>query len=232
MKAIFFLIILFFFSVYSYSQDCDCPDLLYSSSKYKPLIEIGPKNNKLFVCGFSGIDLINGFKTGVLLKDSSMYLSGFSIFTYKDTVKLLTNISEIDICRLRQFNDSLTIEYIEEMPVDSGLKLKYSPLVSFAISRHKNEWVIGESRMVLDYSDLTEADFKKIEMELGWGKNIKKSIFPKDEYYNLNLIRYAFVLSLKEYPKYNKAYKNYGDFSGSFDEEIHYQLYKILTMRR
>jgi len=232
MKTFLLTISFIFIWIHSYSQNCNCPDDMFSSSKDKPLIEIGTGNNKLFICGYRDIDLANDYKSGVLLSDSSMYLCGFSVFTCQDTVKSLTNIGEIDICRLKQFKDSITIDFIMEMPVDSGLKLKYTPLVSFTISRQKEEWKIGQSKIVLDYSALTETDFQRIKKELGWGKYTKESIFPKDEYYNLNMIRCAFVLSLKDYPKYNQAYKSYGDFNGGFDEEIHYKLYKILTMKR
>jgi hypothetical protein len=52
-------------------------------------------------------------------------------------------------------------------------------------------------------------------------------MFPRDEAYEENKIMYAFVVALKNYPKYNQDFTNLGNFNG-YLAELHNELKQIL----
>lgn len=214
-------------SIHSFSQNCKCLDYEFSSSKDKTIIEIGSANNKLIVCGYCNINLDNGFKSGVLQKDSSIFMSGFNIFTCTDSIRPLISFGEVQIFKLKQHKDYLTLDLMMNLPIDKGLNYKNAPLIRYKITKQKGKWTIGKPIRVLDFSALTDKDFFKIKKDLGWNKLYPEHLFERDEDYQENKIMYAFIVSLREFPKYNQDFKNLGTFDG-YLAELHDRLERIL----
>ncbi len=106
MKELIISVLLLFSSVYSNSQNCECPDYLFSTSGDEALMSVGSKNNKLLICGYHDHELGNGYISGKMQKDSLMYLCGFSIFICQDSIISLTNYSYLLILDLN-INSSL-----------------------------------------------------------------------------------------------------------------------------
>ena len=227
MRHIILTLIFFSIWIYCYSQNCKCPDNGFSSSKDKPIIEIGNENNKLIVCGYSNVDLDNGYKSGILQKDSSIYLCGFEVFLYKDTVHPLIRFGEIKIFKLKEYKDYLTLDLMMNLPIVKDLNYKNTSLIRYKISKHKSTWAIEKPIIILDFSALTENDFFKIKKDLGWDKLYPEQMFKRDVNYEENKIVYAFILCLKEFPKYNQEFNNMGKYDG-YLAEIHNEFEKIL----
>ena len=227
MKSAFLILMIASINMYCYSQNCQCLDYEFSSSKEKSIIEIGSGNNKLIVCGYSNIDLDNGFRSGILQKDSSIYLSGFNLFTCTDSTRPLISFGETQIFKLKRYFDYLTLDLMMNLPIDKGLVYKNTSLIRYIISKQNGKWTIGKPILVLDFSALTDNDFFKIKKDLGWDKLYPEFMFKRDENYQENRIMYAFIVSLKEYPKYNQDFKNLGKFDG-YLVELHNECERIL----
>jgi len=75
---------------------------------------------------------------------------------------------------------------------------------------------------------LTNNDFFKIKKDLGWDELYPEFMFKRDDNYQENRIIYAFIVCLKEYPKYNQDFKNLGKFDG-YLAEMHNEFDRILT---
>jgi hypothetical protein len=228
MRSIFLILMLVSIDTYTFSQNCKCLDYEFSSSKDKPVIEIGTGNNQLIVCGYSNVDLGNGLKSGFLQKDSSIYMSGFNAFTCTDSIRPLISFGEVKIFKIKRYNDYLTLDLMMNLPVDKGLNYKNTPLLRYKISKPKGKWTIGKPIRVLDLSALTSNDFFKIKKDLGWDKLYPEQIFKRDENYQENKIMYAFIVTLKDFPKYNQKFKDLGTFDG-YLAELHNEFERILT---
>lgn len=227
MKQTLLIILLASFYIYGYTQNCSCPDYEFSSSKDQPIIKISCGNNDLIVCGYHGVNLASGRKSGVFQKDSSVYLSGFNIFTCIDNFVPLASYGEINEYKLKSYRDHLTLDLMMNIPVDKELKYKNSSLIRYEIICHKNKWIINKPYIVLDFNSLTEDDFFKIKKDLGWDNLYPEFMFERNEEYPENRIMYAFVVALKFYPNYNQDFYNLGKFDG-YLSELHEKLNGIL----
>ena len=227
MKRIFVLIILIITWLSGYSQNCSCPDFEFSSSENPPIITIKNGKSQLIVCGYTGVELDCGFKSGALQKDSTIYLSGFNVFSCIDTPISIMSFGEVNNYKLRMYKNYLTIDLIMYLPVGRNLTYKYTSLIRYRISNKQDKWVISKPFTVLDYNALTDNDFFKIKKDLGWDKLYPEFIFPRNDKYEENKIMYAFIVALKNYPKYNQEFTNLGKFDG-YLAELHNELKQIL----
>jgi hypothetical protein len=227
MKRVLSIVIISIIQLSGYSQTCNCPDFEFSSSKNLPIIKIRSGQSQLIVCGYSNVDLDCGYISGVLQKDSSIYLSGFNVFSCTDKPTSIIYFGELNAYKLRPYKNYLTIDLITNLPVGKDLSYKYASLIRFQISKQQDKWIISKPQVVLDYSALSDNDFFKIKKDLGWDKLYPELIFPRDEAYEENKIMYAFIVALKNYPKYNQNFVNLGNFDG-YLAELHDELKQIL----
>jgi hypothetical protein len=206
------------------SQVCECPDYEFSSSEDYPIIKI---NSSLIVCGYSGVELDNGFVSGVIQKDSSIYLSGFNVFTCLDWPNSIISFGELNEYKLKEYKDYLAIDLMMNLPVDKELNYKYTPLIRYKVSLKNGNWVIEKPYLLLDFSALDDNDFFKIKKDLGWDKLYPEFIFARDENYAENRLMYAFIVALKHFPKYNQDFGNLGNIDG-YLLELHDEMMHVL----
>jgi hypothetical protein len=209
------------------SQNCRCIDHEFSSSKEKPIIEYDNGREKLIICAYSNVMLDIGFKSGIIQKDSSIYLCGFNVFTCSDSVRPLLSFGETREFKLLSINNSPSLDLMMNLPVDTGLNVMYSPVIRYNISFVEGKWVVKKPVIVLNFSKLTDYDFFMIKKDLGWDKLYPEFMFKRDEYYPETRILNAFVLALKYYPKYNQDFFNLKELDGSLSE-LHFELSGIL----
>ena len=227
MKRALSIIIISIAWLSGYSQSCSCPDFEFSSSENLPIINIKSGQSQLIVCGYSNVDLDCGFISGVFQKDSSVYLSGFNVFSCTDKPTSIIYFGELNAYKLRPYKNYLIIDLILNLPIGKDLSYEYTSLIRYRISKQQDKWILSKPQVVLDYSALTDFDFFKIKKDLGWDKMYPEFMFPRNEAYEENKIMYAFIVALKNYPKYNQDFTNLGNFDG-YLVELHNELKQIL----
>jgi hypothetical protein len=223
-------LIIIFLSIYlsSLSQNCHCIDYEFSSSKESPIFEFGENNNKLIICGYSNVNLDNGFKSGVKQSDSSIYLCGFNVFSCSDSVQPLLSFGELKEFKLSLIDNSPSLDLIMNLPVDKELNFIYSPVIRISVSLEKGKWVAKKPIIILNFSKLTEYDFFMIKKDLGWDNLYPEFMFKRDESYAERRILNAFVLALRYFPKYNQDFNNMKELDGAL-LELHDELSDILS---
>jgi len=227
MKRVLSIIFISISWLSGYSQTCNCPDFEFSSSENLPIIKIRSGQSQLIVCGYSNDDLDCGYVSGVIQKDSSVYLSGFNVYSCSDKLTSIISFGESNAYKLRPYKNYLIIDLIFNLPVGKDLSYKYTSLIRYRISEQQDKWIISKPKVVLDFGALTDVDFFKIKKDLGWDKMYPEFMFPRNEAYDENKIMYAFVVALKNYPKYNQDFTNLGNFNG-YLAELHNELKQIL----
>jgi hypothetical protein len=208
------------------SQECRCPDYEFSESRNRPVIKINNLKNQLIVCGYD-IYLDNGAMAGVQQKDSSIYLSGFNVFTCLDQPISIVSFGELNEYKLRAYKDYLTIDLMMNLPVDRELNYKYAPLIRYKVTFEDGKWVLEKPYLILDFSALDDNDFFKIRKDLGWDKLYPEFMFARNESYAENRLMYAFIVTLKYFPRYNQDFNNLGKMDG-YILELHDEFMRIL----
>jgi len=226
MKHIIFAVFVSLIFFPGFGQNCSCPDFEFSSSDDLPIIEI---NNlcSLIVCGYKGVELDNGFVSGVLQKDSSIYLSGFNVFSCLNRPNSIISFGELHEYKLKKYKNYFTIDLMMNLPVDEELKFKYTSLSRYIISQNNGSWLVEKPYLVLDFTSLNDNDFFKIKKDLGWDKLYPEFMFARNERYAENRLMYAFIVALKYFPRYNQDFNNLGKMDG-YILELHDEFMRIL----